>query len=232
MKKILFLQIAFFAIQIVSAQETVIVTKDILYNTAEIEVKPEFSGGIKEFYKFIIENYKSPSVAGLKGKVYTNFIIEKDGSLTDIMVLKDIGFGTGEEAIRVLELCPKWKPGEQNGQKVRCSFSLPILIETPIDNSQVEVKPEFPGGMNNLLGFIAKNYQIPNVEGLAGKIYVTFAVDIDGSLVDIRVLRDIGYGTGKEAIRVLKMCPKWEPATLDGKPVRCTFSLPISIYSR
>ena len=58
------------------------------------------------------------------------FIVEKDGSIDEIQVLRDIGYGTGQEAIRVLKLSPKWMPGEQNGQKVRCNFSLPISIES------------------------------------------------------------------------------------------------------
>jgi len=130
MKKFLFLAIAFFAIQIVSAQDTTNVSDNTVYNTVGIEVKPEFPGGYEEFYKFIAKNYKTPNVAGLKGKIYVTFVVEKDGSLDEIRVLRDIGYGTGKEAIRVLELCPKWLPGEQDGKKVRCTYSLPISIET------------------------------------------------------------------------------------------------------
>ncbi|WP_396185536.1 DUF2059 domain-containing protein [Flavobacterium sp.] len=104
------------------------VSDNTVYNTAGIDVKPDFPGGIDEFNKFISKNINSPSEVGLKGKIYVTFIIEKDGSLTDIKVLRDIGYGTGKEAIRVLELSPKWSPGEQNGKKVRCTFSLPIAI--------------------------------------------------------------------------------------------------------
>ena len=58
------------------------------------------------------------------------FVIEKDGSLTDIKVIRDIGYGTGEEAIRVLKECKKWIPAEQNGQKVRVQYTLPISIQS------------------------------------------------------------------------------------------------------
>jgi len=61
---------------------------------------------------------------------------------------------------------------------------------------------------------------------------ISFVVDIDGSIMDIKVIKDIGFGTGKEAIRVLKLCPKWTPGVQDGKPVRCEFTLPISIDTR
>ncbi len=130
MKKVLFSIIAMFAFQIVSAQDTVNVSTDILYDTVAIEVKPEFPGGIGEFYKYFAKNYRTPNVKKLNGKVYVSFIIEKDGSINEIKVLRDIGYGTGEEAIRVLKLSPNWKPGEQNGRKVRCSYNLPIAIDT------------------------------------------------------------------------------------------------------
>jgi hypothetical protein len=104
------------------------VSDNNIYNTAGIEIKPDFPGGMDEFNKFIEKNLNGPSVAGLKGKVYVTFVIEKDGSLSDIKVLRDIGYGTGKEAIRILELSPKWLPGEQNGKKVRCTYSIPIII--------------------------------------------------------------------------------------------------------
>jgi protein TonB len=101
-----------------------------IYNTAGIEVKPEFPGGIDKFYKFVGKNYQVPEEEGLKGKVFVSFVVEKDGSLTDIKVIRDIGYGTGKEAIRVLRSCPKWNPGEQNGKKVRVLYSLPINIQS------------------------------------------------------------------------------------------------------
>jgi hypothetical protein len=104
------------------------VSGNTIYSTAGIDVKPDFPGGIDEFNRFVAKNFNPPNVAGLKGKVYVTFVIEKDGSLTDIKILRDLGYGTGKEAIRVLELSPKWLPGEQNGQKVRCTYSLPISI--------------------------------------------------------------------------------------------------------
>jgi len=102
--------------------------ENTIYNTAGIEVKPEFSGGIQNFYAFVGKNYKMPDEVGLKGRVYVSFVVEKDGSLTNIKVLRDIGYGTGKEAIRVLQFSPKWSPGEQNGKKIRCSYSLPISL--------------------------------------------------------------------------------------------------------
>lgn len=99
-----------------------------IYSTAGIEVQPEFPGGIQKFYAFVGKNYQMPEEEGLKGKVYVSFVVEKNGELTDIKVLRDIGYGTGKEAIRVLKSCPKWTPAEQNGKKVRCAYTLPISL--------------------------------------------------------------------------------------------------------
>ncbi len=101
-----------------------------VHSLAGIEQKPEFPGGIDKFYQFIGKNYQPPEEEGLKGKVYVTFVVEKDGSLTDIKVIRDIGYGTGKEAIRVLNKCPRWLPGEQNGKKVRVLYSLPITIQS------------------------------------------------------------------------------------------------------
>ncbi|MBA0884141.1 energy transducer TonB [Flavobacterium undicola] len=102
---------------------------DQVYSTAGIEVKPDFPGGMDKFYSFVGKNYRTPEEEGLKGKVYVSFVVEKDGSLTDIKVLRDIGYGTGKEAIRVLQKSPKWNPGIQNGKPVRVQYSLPIAIQ-------------------------------------------------------------------------------------------------------
>ena len=109
---------------------SVVEEDNTIYNTAGIEVKPDFPGGLDKFYKFIGKNFQVPEEDGLKGKVFVTFVVEKDGSLTDIKVLRDIGYGTGKEAIRVLKSCPRWNPGEQNGKKVRVLYSLPISIQS------------------------------------------------------------------------------------------------------
>lgn len=101
-----------------------------VYNTAGLTEKPEFPGGISEFYKFVGNNFKTPEQPNLKGKVYITFIIEKDGSLSDIKNLRDIGYGTGEEAIRVLKISPRWIPGKMNGVPVRVMYSLPITLHS------------------------------------------------------------------------------------------------------
>lgn len=120
-----------FVVSLAKAQEFGQPTENLeaTYNLAALENKPEFPGGINEFYKYIGQNFKTPSDKNFKGgRVITSFVIEKDGSVTEVKILKDCGFGTGEEAKRVLLQCPKWKPATQKNIPVRCQFGLPIAL--------------------------------------------------------------------------------------------------------
>lgn len=109
-------------------QTTLQQQQDVIYNTAGIDVKPEYPGGLTAFYNFISANIKLPDTKGQTGKVFVTFVVEKDGELADIKVLRDIGFGTGDAVVKVLRQCRKWIPGEKNGNKVRVLYSLPIQI--------------------------------------------------------------------------------------------------------
>jgi len=99
---------------------------------ASVEVLPEPQGGMAGFGKYIQQNYRVPEAAASSGnsggRVTVSFVVEKDGKLTDIKVLRDLGYGTGEEAKRVLAKMPPWKPGIQNGRPVRVAYTLPIAI--------------------------------------------------------------------------------------------------------
>jgi hypothetical protein len=94
----------------------------------KVEVAPRYAGGLTAFYKYIAANFRVPEEPGFKGKIMVSFIVETDGSLSDIKVLKDLGYGSSEEAIRVLKASPKWIPGKQNGKAVRVQYSLPLII--------------------------------------------------------------------------------------------------------
>src|SRR5690554_1495654 len=105
-----------------------------------VEIMPEYPGGIYEFRKFVMSNFKTPKLqkdTNLKGMIVVRFVVEKDGSLSDIKVVHDLGYGTGEEAVRVVGLSEKWKPGIQNGKPVRVNYTLPIQI-----NIEDKVKAE------------------------------------------------------------------------------------------
>lgn len=96
-----------------------------------VETLPEPVGGYAKFYQFLAENLVYPRVAlknRVEGKVFVQFVIEKDGSLTNLKVLKGIGSGCDQEAIRVLTTVPNWEPGKQRGRKVRVFRTIPIIF--------------------------------------------------------------------------------------------------------
>jgi TonB family protein len=109
------------------------------------------------------------------------------------------------------------------------------LVEGEIDDDdwlfvQVDEDPEFPGGEKALYKFIEDNMQYPRLaaeNGISGKVYVSFGIDTDGSVRNPRLLRDIGGGCGAEAIRIVKMMPKWKPGKQQGKAVRMQYNLPV-----
>ncbi len=94
-----------------------------------VEVEPAPIGGIDNYYKFLGKRINYPTAAkeaGTQGNVILTFVVERDGSLTEIKALRDPGNGLAEEAIRVLKLAPHWTPGIQNGKKVRVQYTIPI----------------------------------------------------------------------------------------------------------
>lgn len=98
-----------------------------------VEVMPTPRDGMQAFIQWIAKNYTFPQAAlenNVKGLIQIKFIVEKDGSLSSFEVIKDMGFGTGLEAVKLLEKAKKWNPGVQNGKPVRVAFTLPIRLST------------------------------------------------------------------------------------------------------
>jgi protein TonB len=101
-------------------------------NGGGLEFMPEPVGGAASWAKFLQKNLRFPAVAqeqGVSGRVFLSFIIEKDGSLSNIKVDRGAGYGFDEEALRVLKLAKAWKPGVQNGQNVRVKYNIPINFQ-------------------------------------------------------------------------------------------------------
>ena len=94
-----------------------------------VEEQPSFPGGEEARLKFLGENVKYPDMAresGIQGRVYVTFVVEPDGRITNVQVLRDIGGGCGAEAVRVVKMMPRWKPGKQRGKSVRVQFNMPV----------------------------------------------------------------------------------------------------------
>ena len=94
-----------------------------------VEEMPEYPGGEKKLLEYVGKSVKYPQIAresGIQGRVFVNFVIEPDGSVSNVKVLRGIGGGCDEEAMRVIKSMPKWKPGKQRGKAVRVTYTLPV----------------------------------------------------------------------------------------------------------
>lgn len=233
--------------------------KNIVFTA--VEHAPGFVGGDAAFGRFLAQNIKYPKAArenNIQGNVIANFIVEPNGDLTNIKILRGIGYGADEETVRILKLSPKWEPGIQNGKKVRVEYSVPVHFALATDTkvitylpgqklppptpemvqenknqvfTAVEQSPSFPGGNNAFGQYLAKNIRYPakaREEKIQGRVIVTFVVEMDGSLTDVHVVRGIGGGADEEAVRVIKDSPKWIAGTQNGRKVRVQYTVPVS----
>ncbi|MBR5253539.1 MAG: energy transducer TonB [Bacteroidales bacterium] len=135
MKRLAFLLSAIFLTNIAFCQEEVKVSDEEAIFFV-VEVQPEFPGGMDSMYAFIQKNLIYPEKAkaeGIEGRVFITFTIEKDGSVSNVKILRGIGGGCDEAAKEVIEKMPKWKPGTQRGKPVRVQFNLPIKFELEKD---------------------------------------------------------------------------------------------------
>lgn len=109
-----------------TTQETEVVETEIF---TVVEENPMYPGGDEARMKFLQDNIKYPQMAresGIQGPVYVTFVVEANGNITNIKILRGIGGGCDEEAIRVVNIMPKWVPGKQRGKNVRVQFNMPI----------------------------------------------------------------------------------------------------------
>ena len=97
-----------------------------------VEEMPSYPGGEAKMYEYLGKNIKYPQIAresGIQGRVFVNYVVEPDGSVSNVKVLRGIGGGCDEEAMRVVKAMPKWKPGKQRGKAVRVSYTLPVVFK-------------------------------------------------------------------------------------------------------
>jgi len=104
-----------------------------------VEQKPVFPGGQKALMEFLKSNLVYPKAArdsSIQGRVIVKFTVEKDGSITDVEVVRGVHPALDEEAVRVVSMMPKWKPGTQMGDTVRTKFTLPVLFKINQEESK------------------------------------------------------------------------------------------------
>ncbi|MBQ6305506.1 MAG: energy transducer TonB [Bacteroidales bacterium] len=97
-----------------------------------VEEMPAFPGGEAKLMEYVAKNIKYPQIAretGIQGRVFVGFVVEPDGSISNVKLLRGIGGGCDEEAMRVIKSLPKWKPGKQRGKAVRVSYQIPVFFK-------------------------------------------------------------------------------------------------------
>jgi len=97
-----------------------------------VEEMPQFPGGDAKLLEYVATHIKYPQIAretGIQGRVFVGFVVEPDGSVSNVKILRGIGGGCDEEAVRVIKSLPKWKPGKQRGKAVRVSYQIPVLFK-------------------------------------------------------------------------------------------------------
>lgn len=221
-----------------------------------VEKMPEFNGGSKALMEYLRTNINYPEAAlkdRIQGRVLVTFVVEPDGLITGIRVIRGIGGGCDKEAMRVVSAMPKWLAGTQRGKAVRVQFNLPIrfVLADEADDEQneilaiskgsadgsvkmiyqvVEEMPQFDGGESALKDYLSANINYPEAARKAktqGRVYVAFVVKKNGLISNIKLLRGIGGGCDEESIRVVSAMPKWIPGKQRGKKVDVQFNLPI-----
>ena len=97
-----------------------------------VEEMPSSPGGEAKLMEYVAKNIKYPQIAretGIQGRVFVGFVVEPDGSISNVKLLRGIGGGCDEEAMRVIKSLPKWKPGKQRGKAVRVSYQIPVFFK-------------------------------------------------------------------------------------------------------
>lgn len=127
---LLFASLAAYAQNDSGAENLLMESKDAIFEI--VEEMPAPPGGSRALYEYFEKKLCYPIVAierGIEGRVYVNFVIEKDGSITNVKVSQGIGSGCDEEAVRLVKSMPKWNPGKRHGQPVRVRYSIPVIFK-------------------------------------------------------------------------------------------------------
>ncbi len=223
-----------------------------------VEEMPQFPEGQEGMMNFLRDNTRYPVEAmkeGIQGRVICNFIIEKDGSVSEVQIVRGVDPNLDAEAVRVIESMPKWTPGKQKNEVVRTRFTMPIQFrltgdKTPpppppppvsgqLDSESgqedifvvVEEFPEYPGGVEAMMKFLNDSIVYPPIakeNGIQGRVVSNFVVRKDGTISDVNVVRGVDPSLDKEAVRVIESMPKWKPGRQRGQAVDVRFTLPIA----
>jgi protein TonB len=145
-----------------------------------IDQEPVFPGGDQAFLKYITNNLKYPEIAkliGLKGKVFVSFVVDHDGTITDVKPIRCLGAGCESEAVRVISMSPKWSPGMSKGKTVRVVYTIPINFYFLDDSRTTYIKRL----RNSDYGFVFyiknKTYSLDEAEAILGKKFDSSSIE-------------------------------------------------------
>lgn len=199
-------------------------------------VMPEFPGGQDALVAYLNENIKYPAQAeevGMEGRVVCTFVVETDGSISDVEVKESADSLLDAEAVRVISGMPAWTSGKnEKGEAVRVKYTVPVtfLLDGSLD--EAEQMPEYPGGQEALVKFIADNVEYPaecEEKGIQGRVLVRFVIDEEGNVTNPLVLKSVDPLLDAEALRVVKlMQQKWTPGQNEGKAVAVNYVVPFT----
>lgn len=205
-----------------------------------VEQMPSYPGGEQAMQHFISKNLKYPDYEAMhriSGRVIIGFVVNEDGHISDIKVRNSVSKGLDEEACRVINLFPAFKPGKQQGRPVKVSYVLPILFklsDSAPDQTAGYIVPDkearMPGGDEAMMRFIADKVVYPDrawADKIQGKVIVGFRVDAKGHLSDFAIKSGVRDDINAEALRVAKLLPDFKPAIYKGQAVPTQYSLPI-----
>ena len=187
---------------------------------ALVEKMPEFPGGQEALIAYLSKELRYPEEArksGAAGKVVTQFVVSENGSISDIQIIRSVGCGCDEEAIRVISKMPQWVPGMQDGVPIKVYFKMPITFKMSTDESKNTgiMQASFPGGDKALEQFLKKNVLYPDAakkNKISGDVQVKFTIQADGSTNNIQIISSLGSGCDEEAVRAIQSMPAWLPA--------------------
>ena len=237
-----------------------------------VDQMPSFPGGSTFLIQYLSSQIKYPVVAeenGIEGKVITSFVVDTDGSITDVKVVRSVDPSLDKEAVRVIKDMPKWKPGMQNGKVVRVKYTVPVTFrlqppknpptndqpanDQPANNSfnntdnvggndpiyeKADVVPSYSGDEAEFRNIASKTIIYPELAenyDVDGVVKMNFVVEKDGSISNISVQNSSVTTYGNIDNTVSNSCnnlfvdavktgltkmPKFNPATVDGNPVR------------
>ena len=211
-----------------------------------VEQMPMFPGGDLALQQYLQKNFTYPEEAikqEMQGLGVYSFVVNKDGSLSDLSVLKPVGEALDQESLRLLKAMPLWVPGKINGRIVRVKFTLPLRFtvadkQISLRNAPTVTKgyatvtrnPQFPGGQPALEKFLADNLKYSKTlrkKGIEGVVVVKVQVTESGALQNPTIQNSLDPALDAEAIRLVNAMPAWEPARFGERNVAVPFYIPI-----